>query len=479
MIKMKTSLNIKKYKILVVGDVMLDTYYDGDINRISPEAPVPVFRKKSEKSVLGGAANVAANLVAAGQDVVMMSIVGSDKTGEKLRSMFASKGINTDLVFSLNRHTTEKTRFIASNNQQVLRLDVEDTFPLSDEDCQRMVCELQKQIEQFKLILISDYLKGLLTYDFIQAVISLGREKNIPVIIDVKDPQYEKYYGATLLKPNRRELRALTGMAVDSDEDIIIASEELRRKCNCKYLLTTCGSHGMVLVGENEHCFVKAVGQEVFDVTGAGDTTIAYLAACMVNGYGMKEAINIANLAAGIQVSKVGTSSVYWSEIRERLAEQSYGAIHKVISGNSLENFRDEHKGKKIVFTNGCFDILHIGHIRYLQDAAKLGDILIIGLNSDASVKKLKGNDRPINTEMDRAEILGALSFVDYVVIFEEDTPIELIKKIQPDILVKGADYSGKYVVGANEVEASGGKLVLIPFVEGKSTSNIIEKIRK
>lgn len=470
---------VDKKSILVIGDVMLDTYFTGDVKRISPEAPVPVFRKRNERSVLGGAANVAANLVAAGQSVSMMSIIGNDETGEKLKEAFDVQGINTDLILSLDRHTTEKTRFLALNNQQVLRLDVEDTTPLSDNDCQTMLQVFQKMVKTFDLIIISDYLKGLLTYEFTKGIIHVAKANHVPVIVDVKDPQCEKYNQATLLKPNLKELRDLTEKKVETDDEIIEASEELRLRCECDYVLTTCGGRGMVLVGDGEPYFIEAFGQEVFDVTGAGDTTIAYLGTCMVNGFSMRKSVDIANLAAGIQVSKVGTSSVFWQEVRERIVNQAGTVIHKIVSGSMLDSFRKDHADKKIVFTNGCFDILHIGHIRYLQEAAKLGDILIIALNSDASVKRLKGSDRPINNEMERAEMIGALGFVDYVTLFEEDTPLELIKKIQPDVLVKGGDYTQDEVVGREEVEARGGKLVLIPFVEGKSTTNIIEKIKK
>lgn len=470
--------NIQSKNILVVGDVMLDTYYTGDVRRISPEAPVPVFCKRAERSVLGGAANVAANLVAAGQNVSMMAMVGNDETGQKLKGIFKEQGIDTSLILPLDRHTTEKTRFLASNNQQVLRLDVEDTNPLSSSDCENLIDALERKIDSFDLILLSDYCKGLLTYDFTQAVIHKAKEKNIPVIIDVKDPKSEKYAGATLLKPNLKELRDLTGMKAETDEEIVEASEELRRSRNAQYVLTTCGGRGMVLVGDSEPYFIPAFGQEVFDVTGAGDTTIAYFGACVVNGMSLRECVDIANLAAGIQVSKVGTSSVYWSEIRSRLVDQTEMADHKIISGRAVETFRKDHEKQKIVFTNGCFDILHIGHIRYLQESARLGDVLIIGLNSDASVKRLKGPERPINSEAERAEMLSALEFVNYVAIFEEDTPIELIKKIKPDVLVKGGDYRNEYVVGTNEVESRGGRLVLIPFVEGKSTTEIIERIK-
>lgn len=470
--------NIGSKNILVIGDVMLDTYYSGNVKRISPEAPVPVFRKRTERSVLGGAANVAANLVAADQKVSVMSVIGDDENGERLKAIFKEQGINTGLINSLHRHTTEKIRFLASNNQQVLRLDIEDTEPLEDKVCDKLLEQLGKRIDEFALILLSDYLKGLLTYKFTQGVLQMAKEKGIPAIIDVKGLRAEKYANAYLLKPNLKEVHDLTGMPVGSDDEIIAASEELKKQCKCEYILTTCGARGMVLIGDKEPYFIEAVGQEVYDVTGAGDTAIAYLAACMVNGFDIRDAVVIANFAAGIQVAKVGTSSVYWKEIRERSFLQDKRFAHKIISGKSVDDFRNNHAGQKIVFTNGCFDIMHVGHIRYLQEAAKLGDIFVAGLNSDSSVKRLKGPERPVNNENDRAEMMAALGFIDYVVIFEEDTPLELIKKIQPDVLAKGGDYSDKYVIGTDEVEARGGKVVLIPLVEGKSTTDIINKIK-
>lgn len=476
---MKLLNNIEKKNILVIGDVMLDTYYTGDVKRISPEAPVPVFRKKAERSVLGGAANVAANLIAAGQNVSMMAMVGNDEKGDHLIRIFNTQGVDTSLVFSLDRSTTEKTRFLASNNQQVLRLDVEDTEPLDRDDCDKMLRALDEQIDEFDLILLSDYLKGLLTYEFTQGILQRAKAKSIPAIIDVKDPKVEKYEDAYLIKPNLKELQDLTGLAVITDEEIIAASKRLKEICNTRYILTTCGARGMVLVGDEEPYFIESVGKEVFDVTGAGDTTIAYLAACMVNGFEMKDAVDIANFAAGIQVSKVGTSSVYWKEIREHLANEENATTHKILSGKAVDTFRTDNSDKKIVFTNGCFDILHVGHIRYMQEAAALGDILIVGLNSDDSVKRLKGPERPINNQNDRAEMLAALEFIDYVAVFDEDTPYELIKRIQPDVLVKGGDYNPDNVVGKDIVEARGGELRLLDFVVGKSTTNIIEKIRK
>jgi D-beta-D-heptose 7-phosphate kinase/D-beta-D-heptose 1-phosphate adenosyltransferase len=476
---MQFDLNqITNKNILVIGDVMLDTFYYGKVSRISPEAPVPVFNKISEKSVLGGAANVAANLIAANQNVAIMTIVGQDEAADTLINICKEQNINTDLIVKKNRKTTEKIRLLADNHQQVIRLDIEDTDWIDEITCQNLLDLFQSEIDQFELILISDYLKGLLSYDFTKGIIQLAGSNGIPVIVDVKDPKVEKYKDSYLLKPNRKELHELTGLPVSTDDEVIDASRKLKEVCACKYVLTTCGDRGMVLVGEDEPYFICSVGQEVFDVTGAGDTTIAYLAACIANGFSMREAVNIANYAAGIQVSKVGTSSVYWNEVITFLTNHEEKIVHKIISGKAIDNFRKKNNKKKIVFTNGCFDILHVGHVRYLQEASKLGDILIVGINSDDSVKTLKGDERPINSEQDRAEMLCALSFVDYVAIFGEATPYQLIKKIQPDVLVKGGDYDPEQVSGKDLVEERGGKLVLIPFVEGKSTTNIIKKIR-
>lgn len=473
---MKLLSEICSKSILVIGDIMIDYYYSGDISRISPEAPVPIFRKKGERCVLGGAANVAANLIAANQQVSIMSIIGHDSEGELLHSLLADMGINTDLLIKLNRRTTIKTRFLAGNNQQVLRMDVEDTTPISSSESNLLLQKLKRYIQSFDLILISDYMKGLLSHEFTQGVISCAQEQNIPVIIDVKDPQKEKYKNATLLKPNLKELHDLTGIAASTDEEIISASQQLRKICQCKYVLTTCGPRGMVLVGENTPYFINSVVKEVFDVSGAGDTTIAYLATCMANGIEMKYSVDIANLAASIQVGKIGTSCVYLQEVAEQ-CKKDCSRNDKIINLSFATQMRSLFKDKKIVFTNGCFDILHIGHIRYLQEAAKLGDILVVGVNSDSSVKRLKGLQRPINTEKDRADMLCAMDFIDYVIIFNDDTPLSLIETIQPNILVKGGDYAPKDVIGREFVESHGGSLKLIPFVEGHSTTSIISKI--
>ena len=476
---MELTDKIKRKAILVVGDVMLDQYYEGSVKRISPEAPVPVFQKKGERYVLGGAANVAANLIAAGQSVSMMSIIGNDDAGSRIVRMFEENGVDTALIYRTKRNTTVKTRFVASNNQQVMRLDVEDTFAISQDESNEMINALSEKIKAFDLVIISDYLKGLLTEEFTQQVIGLANKNGIKVVIDVKDPKYTKYKHCYLLKPNLLELNSLTGIKAENDSEIIMAARVLLDKCECEYVLVTAGARGMILVGKKDSFSVKSVGKEVFDVTGAGDTTIAYLAACIANQYDINTAVEISNYAAGIQVAKVGTSAVYLDEVREFLQLGKRGRVQKLIGRETLACFRKSHQNKKIVFTNGCFDILHAGHVRYLQEAAGLGDILVVGLNSDASVKRLKGEERPINFEGDRAEVLCGLEYVDYVVIFEEDTPLELITALQPDVLVKGGDYKPEEVVGKDVVEARGGKLVLVPFVEGKSTTNIINKMKQ
>ncbi len=470
---------IREKHILVVGDVMLDSYYQGDVNRISPEAPVPVFQKKDEWNVLGGAANVAMNLVASGQKVSVMSRIGNDLIGDRVLSIFAEQGVNTDLVMKTQKKTIQKTRFLATNNQQVIRLDVEDTTPLTGEECEGFLGELRSRILVYDLVVVSDYLKGFLTKELTQGVIRLANDNGIRVIVDVKDKNYSKYRGAFLLKPNQNELSMLSGMSVSTMEEIEAATAYLLDTTNASYILTTLGAKGMFLSGiHQKKKYIKSVGKEVFDVTGAGDTTIAYLAACITNGMAVEDAMEIANYAAGIQIAKVGTSAVSIQEVDEYLAGLDKNHNNKIMGINSVERFRRIYNNKKIVFTNGCFDILHVGHVRYLQEAAGLGDILVVGLNSDESVRRLKGAERPVNSEADRAEILASLKCVSYVVIFEEDTPYNLIEKLQPDVLVKGGDYKPEEVVGKDIVEARGGCLKLINFVEGKSTTNIINKMR-
>ena len=469
---------IHKKNILVIGDVMLDTYYTGEVRRISPEAPVPVFRKLGDWSVPGGAANVAANLAAANQSVSVLSITGEDEAGERLRNHLSDMGVACDMVLPRKACTTEKIRFIAENNQQVMRLDNEVIDGISDEVCAELLCLLEARVDEFDIVVLSDYGKGLLTLGFTQDVIRLAKEHGKRTIVDVKGSDGTKYAGAYIVKPNLSELHEMTKMPVKTDEEIIAASNALKDICGADYILTTCGGRGMALVGGKKPIFVDADDHEVFDVTGAGDTALAYLAAALANGCSVRNSVEIANHAAGLQVTKAGTAAIGLREVSEVMLEAEADASNKVLDRRSASKLRELAAGKKIVFTNGCFDILHVGHIRYLRQASRLGDMLVVGLNSDASVRRLKGEGRPINSENDRAELLASLEFVDYIVVFEEDTPYELIKQIQPDVLVKGGDYAPENVVGKDLVEARGGKLVLIDFVEGKSTTGIIHKIR-
>ena len=477
--------NLKK--VLVAGDIMLDIYCFGNVERISPEAPVPVLRRNETKVkyVPGGAANVANNLVAAGIDVNLFAAVGDDQNGEILMQCLSRNHIGTCYVFRAeDRMTTSKMRYIASNNQQLLRVDEEVCRDIEMKYALGAMKQVEKHISDYGMILLSDYDKGFFSEQMTQSLIRLARDNNIPVLVDVKNADYNKYRGATMLKPNREELKALTGMNIITQKQVDEASIWLCNAAACQYVLTTLGAAGMVLV-DSERVLkqVSSCAKEVYDVTGAGDTAFAYLAAELLRGSSMIEAMEIANYAAGLQVSKVGTSAVYASEVKNILQSENSCLKNKQLDmyqKDGLKILLEEHQhGKKIVFTNGCFDILHVGHLRYLKAISELGDILVVGVNSDDSVRRLKGEGRPVNGETDRMEMLAAYPFVDYVILFREDTPIELIKLIEPDILAKGADYKKvEDVVGWDFVMEKGGDVVLYDYVEGKSTTNIIDKIQ-
>jgi D-beta-D-heptose 7-phosphate kinase/D-beta-D-heptose 1-phosphate adenosyltransferase len=480
--KMNLTERLRPKKILVVGDAILDVYYSGDIKRISPEAPVPVFLKLAERSSPGGAANVAVNLASAGQIPYLLTSIGDDANGDTLIRLFQERSLDSSLLYrSKTRRTTAKTRFMASNNQQVIRWDEEDVHFLSEEEQTALSLALKDNIQKYDLVILSDYLKGTLPLNFVQSLIKSARDAGICVLVDPKDSDVTKYAGSYLLKPNLRELAIFTGLSVSTFDAIAEAAVFLCEKSSCEYVLTTCGGQGMVLTHRTgEYKVVESSPAEVYDVSGAGDTVIAYLGACLANGFSLMESVSCANIAAGIQVSKIGTSPVYLYEVDAWVRKNNRDARHyKIIEKELLPLLRSGQERKKIVFTNGCFDILHFGHVDYLRKAASLGDILVVGLNSDASVRRLKGTDRPINGEEDRASLLAALEFVDYVVIFDEDTPYELIGDLQPDILAKGADYRPEEVIGRDLVESRGGSLVLLPLIEGKSTTAVIEHIIK
>ena len=468
--------------ILVIGDVMLDRYIFGGVSRISPEAPIPVFKEKGESRVSpGGAANVAVNLSAIGIKTSLCAVVGNDPDGSELKKLLEENKVDVSFIYEdRERVTTRKLRYMGPNNQQMLRVDSEDDTAIPTKDSKALLTLLSDRIDQFDLILISDYAKGVMTDGLTQGVISLAKKKEIPVFVDVKGKSLLKYKGATLLKPNRKELHDLTGMSVDTKDDVLTAALSLCRGAECRYVLATLGADGMMLVDKNGliRC-INSVANEIFDVTGAGDTSVAYLSAEYVMGESIEMAMKVSNVAAGIQVSRVGTCVIDPHDV--------YAMMHKMdideeCAGTDVKKIlMDINKcrslGEKIVFTNGCFDILHAGHVTYLNASRKLGDILVVGVNDDGSVKRLKGDARPINIINDRIAVLKALKAVDFVIPFSEDTPLELIKKIKPDVLVKGGDYKPDEIIGSDFVKEYGGSVEVIPFVEGKSTTATIDRI--
>lgn len=465
------NMAVRPKNFLVIGDVMLDKFCNGSINRISPEAPVPVLRYQSERNVLGGAANVATNLSGIGQNVALMACIGNDTAGSEIRQLLSEAGIDSEMVVAENgRPTTVKTRFV-TGHQQLLRVDDESTADIAAETKQKILSIYKKRIAEFDLILISDYMKGMLSYEFTQSMIGIAQEAGKQVIVDVKDNNAAKYAGSGLLKPNRKELHDLTGLSVKTMDDVVEAMKALRKKAECKCILATLSGDGMAFLGEDDSVIVERCdSRKVYDVVGAGDTAFAYVAAALAFGLSPKDMLKLANTASSIKVTRFGTSVVTLSDVIDEL----YHEVNKVQSINTIEKTLSGRRDKKIVFTNGCFDILHIGHIRYLKEAKAKGDILVLGLNSDESVKRLKGPQRPVNKQQDRVDMLAEMEFIDYVVVFEEDTPYELITRVKPDILVKGGDYEPDKIVGADFVRSLGGSVEVIPFVEGKSTTNII-----
>lgn len=468
------SANPKSF--LVIGDIMLDKYCMGTINRISPEAPVPVLRYKEEKNILGGAANVATNLVGIDQKVSLLACVGNDAAGKEVLGLLSDAGIDSEMVvMEEDRPTTLKTRYVAGN-QQLLRVDDESVAELKDETKNCILEIYERRISEFDLVLISDYMKGVLSYELTQKLIQIANANGKKVIVDVKDRNAAKYKDSYLLKPNRKELNELSMMPVDTMEEVVEAMKELRKKAGCKCILATLSADGMAFLGEDDQVvFEKCDTRKVYDVVGAGDTAFAYVAAAMAFGFDATEMLKIANTASSIKITRFGTSVVKLSEVVDEL----YHEVNKIQTMDTIEKALEGQRHKKIVFTNGCFDILHIGHIRYLKEAKAKGDILVLGLNSDASVKRLKGPSRPVNSEQDRMDMLAEMEFIDYVVLFEEDTPYNLIAKVQPDILVKGGDYDVDNIVGADIVRAAGGSVEVISFVEGKSTTNIINAMKR
>lgn len=462
--------------ILVIGDLMIDHYLWGSCERISPEAPVQIVDISRETTVLGGAGNVINNLVALGAKVSVGSVIGDDANGVELLEMLMAIGVDTScIVTQEGRKTSKKSRIVASS-QQVLRYDNESKESINDDEADKILNSLKSTISNYDAVILSDYGKGVLSTSLCQGMISLCKKNCVKVLVDPKGSDYSKYKGAYLLTPNKKEAILATKIEIKDKDSLKNALLKLKRECELSISMITLSEEGIATY-ENEIKIFPTVAKEVFDVTGAGDTVIASIAYALSAGENIDKAASFANLAAGVVVGKIGSATVSLDEIEEYEA-----ALHKSSSDAHIKSFdeiksivsRYRKEDKKIVFTNGCFDILHVGHVKYLQEAKSFGDVLIVGLNSDASVKRLKGESRPINIAEDRAYLLAALEAVDFVVPFEDDTPYELIKMVAPDILVKGGDYKGKDVVGTEFA----GELKLVDFVDGKSTTVTIQRIQ-
>lgn len=466
---------LKKPNILVVGDLMIDHYLWGSSERISPEAPVLVVDIKKESSTLGGAGNVINNLIALGADVMACSAIGDDDNANELLNLLKKVGVDTKNIIQIEHRKTSKKSRIVSSSQQVLRFDKESKNEIALDDAKLLLARLASSIDSCDIVILSDYGKGVLTPFLTREIIALAKQNNKKVLVDPKGSDYSKYKGAYLLTPNKKEAIEATKIDIKDKESLQKALLELKTKCDLEISMITLSEDGIAIYDTKLMLFPTQV-KEVFDVTGAGDTVIASIAFALINGANIDEAARFANLAAGVVVGKIGSATATIQEIEEYESQ-----LHKSLSSSHIKTFsqieqivkRYKSQSKRVVFTNGCFDILHVGHVKYLQEAKSYGDVLIVGLNSDDSIRRLKGETRPINTLDDRAYILASLEAVDYVVPFDSDTPYELIKLIKPDILVKGGDYRSKNVVGSE----FSGELRLVDFVDGKSTTNIIDKI--
>ncbi len=467
----------KAPKILVIGDLMIDHYLWGSCQRISPEAPVQIVNVESESSVLGGAGNVINNLNALGAQVDVISVIGGCEISDELKILLNNIEVDTQyLITQEDRITSKKSRIIASQ-QQIVRYDRESTDEISDQSQKSILDSFTSIISNYDSVLLSDYGKGVLTKKLTQSLISIANKNNKKVIVDPKGLDYSKYKGAYLLTPNKKEASEATQINIKDEVSLTQAITQLKKQCSLTISLITLSEQG-VAIYDDELRTHPTVAREVFDVTGAGDTVLASLGFALACDYGIDDAVKFSNLAAGVVVGKIGSATATLNEIVEYES-----SLNKSTSDEHIKTLIEiaalseelKARGKKIIFTNGCFDILHAGHVRYLETAKSYGDILILGLNSDRSVTALKGKGRPINAQIDRAYILAALEAVDYVVVFEEDTPYDLIKAVKPHILVKGGDYEGKEVVGQDIAD----ELKLVQFVDGKSTTRTIEKIQQ
>ena len=463
------NLKNKTPKILVIGDLIIDKYLWGECERISPEAPVQVVNIINENTVLGGAGNVVNNLKSLGAKVDIISVIGDCKTSNNLKKLLDEIGVSTKyLIKQENRITPKKSRIIASH-QQVVRYDHESLDEIDLTSQGLIINVLNNIIKDYEIILLSDYGKGILTENLTQLVIKSAKKHNIKVLADPKGLNYSKYKGSFLLTPNKKEASEASRITIEDNNSLKKAIKKIKDECHLEVSIITLSEDGIAIYDNNLRTLPTAA-REVYDVTGAGDTILASLGFALSCNYDIDSAVEFSNLAAGVVVGKIGSSTATINEINKSSSEEHIKTYEEIESLSKELNSR----GKKIIFTNGCFDLLHAGHVKYLEIAKNLGDILIVGLNSDQSVRKLKGENRPINKQIDRAYILAALEVVDYVVIFNEDTPYDLINTIKPAILVKGGDYKGKNIVGQELVKET----KLVEFTDGKSTTQTIKKIQ-
>jgi D-beta-D-heptose 7-phosphate kinase/D-beta-D-heptose 1-phosphate adenosyltransferase len=471
--------------VLCIGDLMLDEFVYGEVSRISPEAPAPVIAAQRSEINIGGAGNVARNIASLGGQCIFTGLIGEDEVGVRLAvTLQQEPGIESVLVHDPARPTTRKVRFVSEHfSTHMLRADWELAQPASGEIEQKLIDAVLPNIARSDIVLLSDYAKGVLTARVIRNVIDAAKKLGKRVIVDPKSANLAIYRGATLLTPNRKEFAEATRSRADSDASIAEAARDAMYLADCEAMLVTQSEHGMTLVtraGEAIH--VPALPVKVRDVSGAGDTVAAALALSLAAGADWEAALRVANAAAAVAVSKKGTATVSAAELRRRILPQaSLAAEEKIAAGDALEAHLAEWRaeGLRVGFTNGCFDILHPGHVKVLTAARGACDRLVVGLNSDASVRRLKGEGRPVQDERARAEVLAALEAVDLVVIFEEDTPIELIAQVKPSVLVKGGDYTREQVVGHEIVEAAGGEVLLIDILEGHSTTSLVKRARE
>jgi D-beta-D-heptose 7-phosphate kinase/D-beta-D-heptose 1-phosphate adenosyltransferase len=466
-------------KVLVVGDIMLDRYIHGEVERISPEAPVPIIRHAQRYERAGGAANVAMNLAGLGCQALLAGFWGDDQEQRELKNILDAANVDIVGIVSSSLPTISKTR-IVGRQQQLLRLDIEsrDNPPAVEQG--RLAERVTALVDKVHAIILSDYAKGALSAELCNSVIREARAKGVPVIVDPKSRDFTKYAGATTICPNLAELSLATGIDAHDTQALLDTGQEIIAKAGLDFLTVTMSEKGISVLWPDRRFHSAARAREVFDVSGAGDTVIAALAACLAGGLEVETAVELANLAAGIVVGKVGTVPVASHELVAALtASTNLTAKNKVLGRDRIALRVSEWRaaGETIVFTNGCFDLLHIGHISLLEDCRRFGSKLILGLNSDASVCRLKGPTRPIVGERERARVMAALAAVDAVVLFDEDTPLELIRELKPNVLVKGGDYTVETVVGHEEVIASGGRVEIIPIVEGFSTTKIVQKM--